>query len=144
MRFTTLAASALTAAPSPPQTAHLTFLDRSAAALYQLAVVADNRTYATPPSLPVARIAAPDYNAAALCDLVFAQPAAAPEHVFVIGEDGRTGQVRIEPPTPVAGIRCAGVCVANYGTCNGADGRGPRLCCNGYCAANLCRPWNGV
>lgn len=139
--------SSTTCASSAPQTAHLLFRGADAQALYSMSVVADGTAHATSDTdTAVALVDAPDYNAAVLCDLDFALPAGAtpPAHEFTIGDDGRTGQVKITPPTPVRAIRCQGTCVGTQGTCNGADGQGPKLCCNGYCAANLCRPWNGV
>ncbi|OAA47973.1 hypothetical protein ISF_09505 [Cordyceps fumosorosea ARSEF 2679] len=147
MKSTALAILPLlaSAAPShPPQTAHLTFLSSSLQPLYNLSVLANGIPHPSPDlTSAVARVAAPDYNAAALCALDFGGQGPPPEHVFVIGEDGHTGQVRIEPPTAVRAISCEGVCVDNYARCDGG-GRGPRLCCNGYCAASLCRPWDGV
>ncbi|OAA74879.1 hypothetical protein LEL_06867 [Akanthomyces lecanii RCEF 1005] len=135
------------AADAPPQTAHLLFRGPDAKPLYSMSVLADGAVRATSDTdSAVSLIDAPDYNAAVLCDLDFALPPGArqPEHEFTVGADGHTGQVQITPPTPVRGIRCQGSCVETLGTCNGASGQAPKLCCNGYCAANLCRPWDGV
>ncbi|KAJ3493641.1 hypothetical protein NLG97_g4609 [Lecanicillium saksenae] len=117
------------------------------APVYNLSVVADGSAHDTGNAhTSISLVDAPDYNAATLCDFDFelADGAAPPKHEFTIGEDGHTGQVKISPPTPVKGIKCQGSCVSNYGTCNGADGQGPKLCCNGFCAADKCRPWDGV
>lgn len=157
MKLTALAAitvlSSVVAAAAdsatPPQTAHLTFRGPDGNPLYSMSVLADGAVRATSDdgASAVSAIDAPDYNAAVLCDLDFALPPGAPgppEHEFAVGADGHTGQVRITPPTPIRAVRCLGECVETLGTCNGASGQPPRLCCNGYCAANLCRPWDGV
>lgn len=155
MKFTSTALSAVallvssSVADDAPQTAHLTFRDTDKAAAYSLTVLADGTQVGTDRDhlgTKIALVDAPDYNAAVLCDFSFATPPGAPtpKTAFTIGDDGHTGQVSIDPPTGIMSVRCEGHCVPNLGTCNGADGQPPKLCCNGYCAADHCRPWDGI
>lgn len=57
-----------------------------------------------------------------------------------VTEDGLQ-LVSIGPPQPILGVSCYGSCVATLGTCEGEHGQVLGSCCNGFCAAKLCRPW---
>lgn len=137
------------------QTAHFTFNNADSSKHYNLTVVADG-TVVKPrtPSciliphsgsanivdnrLAVHHIDAPDYCLRTLCKLSTAQPT---ELKDAIAADGVTQQVVLNPPTQVLSISCKGDCVPTYGECY-KDGQYVGPCCNGFCAANRCRPWN--
>lgn len=93
------------------------------------------------PSLPDNNIAvniidAPDYNAQYQCTFY------TPGEKALVGGITPEGlsQVIIGPPQPVTGVSCAGICIPTYSDCfRNGQYLGP--CCNGFCAANKCRPW---
>lgn len=150
MKFTTAAIAAFALAcpafAEDVQTAHLTFRGVDKEALYEEAVLADGTKHETGSTRHIALIDAPDYQASMFCDFDFILPPGGetPKTEFTIGDDGHTGQVKITPPTPISSLSCKGYCVQSLGICNGVGTVGPQVCCNGYCAANHCRPWDGV
>ena len=138
------------------QTVHLTF--HGGPASYSMAFPADGKVYQTSMflfflffsfskinsvltrldnNIAVNIIDAPDYNAISQC--TFYTPG---EKALVGGIDTKTGagQVIIGPPQPVTGVSCVGMCVPTYSDCY-RDGQYVGPCCNGFCAANKCRPW---
>lgn len=139
------------------QTVHLTF--HGGPASYQLALPANGqkvntstsspaqsslckRTTAdhlpTPPdnNIAVNIIDAPDYNAISQCTFYTNGQKAL---VSGITPDGLQ-QVIVGPPQPITAVSCEGMCVPTYGDCY-ANGQFVGPCCNGFCAANKCRPW---
>ncbi|KAK0649855.1 hypothetical protein B0T16DRAFT_410792 [Cercophora newfieldiana] len=117
-----------------PQTVHLTF--HGGPASYSMAFPADGKVYPTNNNIAVNIIDAPDYNAIPQC--TFYTPG---EKALVGGitSDG-VNQVIIGPPQPVTGVSCLGICIPVYGDCY-RNGQYVGPCCNGFCAANKCRPW---
>jgi len=148
-----LAAGLVSASPLSErdvQTVHLTF--HGGPASYTMAFPADGKVYQTSKSLAstwtvsnanhpdnniaVNIIDAPDYNAISQC--TFYTPG---EKALVGGIDGTgVGQVIIGPPQPVTAVSCQGICIPTYGDCY-RNGLYVGPCCNGFCAANKCRPW---
>ncbi|GAB1318126.1 hypothetical protein MFIFM68171_08336 [Madurella fahalii] len=121
------------------QTVHLKF--RAGPAEYDMAFPADGAERLTNSNLAVNIIEAPDYNAYSQCDFRTVDGA---EVTFAssISPDG-IGLVLVGPPQPIVAVSCQGMCVPNYSNCY-ENGQLVGPCCNGYCAANKCRPWNGV
>lgn len=137
------------------QTAHFTFNNADTSKHYDLTVVADGavvklRAFScicTPcfgsaniidNRLAVHHIDAPDYCLRNLCKLKTTQPT---ELNDAIAADGVTQQVVLKPPTQVLSISCKGDCVPTYRECY-KDGQYVGPCCNGFCAADRCKPWN--
>jgi len=52
----------------------------------------------------------------------------------------RISQYAVGPPQPIDSVTCSGTCLQTYGDCY-VNGQYVGSCCNGYCAANKCRPW---
>lgn len=70
--------------------------------------------------------------------------------------------VNVGPPQPIISVTCSGFCLGIYGefsgrgifyrasltsecvadNCYNSQGQYVGSCCNGFCAANKCRPWN--
>ncbi|KAL0938473.1 uncharacterized protein CTRU02_205083 [Colletotrichum truncatum] len=117
------------------QTVHLTF--RGGPASYQLNIPADGQIYPTNNDLSINIIDAPDYNAIYQCTFHTNGEKALVSGITPQGIQ----QVIIGPPQPVTGVSCFGFCVGTYENCYGSDGQYIGPCCNGYCAANKCRPW---
>lgn len=129
----------------PINTANLTFYQSSGQLAYHLSVYADGGANPTHDwNTKVGYLDAPDYLASSFCHYEYNLPAGAPEPKTrdTIAPDGRTGRVVFDPPTGIRDVRCKGFCVGQQGVCNG-NGVIPKVCCNGYCAADLCRPWDG-
>ncbi|KAI5859292.1 hypothetical protein GGS23DRAFT_586457 [Durotheca rogersii] len=123
--------------PSPPvQVAHMTF--HGGPASYELEVPADGTVVYTENDLIISIIDTPDYNAISQCTFNTAG-----EKTLVNSIDTRTGlqSIIVGPPQPIISVSCVGTCVPVYGICfNNGQYVGP--CCNGFCAATRCRPWN--
>ncbi|KAF6832743.1 hypothetical protein CPLU01_05977 [Colletotrichum plurivorum] len=117
------------------QTVHLTF--RGGPASYELTIPADGQFHATNNGLSVNIIDAPDYNAISQCTFYTNSEKALVSGITPQGVQ----QVIVGPPQPVTGVSCYGMCVPTYSNCYGSDGQYVGPCCNGYCAANKCRPW---
>ncbi|KAK3936685.1 hypothetical protein QBC46DRAFT_295732 [Diplogelasinospora grovesii] len=116
------------------QTVHLIF--HGGPASYNLTLPADGKVYPTNNNIAVSIIDAPDYNAFQQCTFYTPGP-----HTLAssISPEG-VGQVIVGPPQPVTGVSCYGMCVQTYGDCY-SQGQYVGPCCNGFCAANKCRPW---
>ncbi|KAH6616096.1 hypothetical protein B0J18DRAFT_373123 [Chaetomium sp. MPI-SDFR-AT-0129] len=120
------------------QTVHLTF--HAGPAEYSLALPADGSVHQTNhPDLAINIIDAPDYNAYPQCHFTTASGAVV-TLASSISPEGN-GQILVGPPTPIVSVSCEGMCVPTYGDCYGHDGQWIGPCCNGYCAADKCRPW---
>jgi hypothetical protein len=89
--------------------------------------------------MSVAVIEAPDYNAYSQCVFRSAGDAQV-SFTSSISPDG-TNLVLVGPPQAIVSVKCEGMCVPNHSDCY-ANGQPVGPCCNGYCAANKCRPWN--
>jgi hypothetical protein len=81
-------------------------------------------------------IDAPDYNAYGQCQFMTAGQATLASGFSSTG----VNQIHVGPPQPVLGVSCQGMCVPTYGECF-RNGQYVGPCCNGFCAANRCRPW---
>ncbi|KAH7369292.1 hypothetical protein B0T11DRAFT_327384 [Plectosphaerella cucumerina] len=116
------------------QTVHLTF--HGGPASYQLAIPANGQKFSTNNAISVNIIDAPDYNAIAQCTFYTDGQKALVSGITPSGLQ----QVIVGPPQPITAVSCEGMCVPTYGDCySGGQFVGP--CCNGFCAANKCRPW---
>ncbi|KAI2629959.1 hypothetical protein GGR54DRAFT_287249 [Hypoxylon sp. NC1633] len=118
------------------QVAHLTF--HGGPASYELTVPADGTVVNTNNDISVSIIDAPDYNALAQCTFNTAG-----EKALVSSINTQTGMqsIIVGPPQPIISVSCQGSCIPTYGECfTNGQYNGP--CCNGFCAATRCRPWN--
>ncbi|RYO75388.1 hypothetical protein DL766_005616 [Monosporascus sp. MC13-8B] len=106
-------------------------------ASYQLAVPDDGTVMPTNNNIAVSIIDTPDYNALALCDFNTAGVATLQPYVTPDGLQ----QIIVGPPQPIISVSCKGKCVPTYGECY-INGQFVGPCCDGFCAANRCRPWN--
>ncbi|KAI1370371.1 hypothetical protein F4677DRAFT_438516 [Hypoxylon crocopeplum] len=118
------------------QVAHLTF--HGGPASYELAVPADGTVVYTNSDIAVNIIDAPDYAAFSQC-----QFNTAGEKTLGSSINTQTGMqsVIIGPPQPITSVTCQGSCIPTYGECF-TNGQYNGVCCNGFCAATRCRPWN--
>ncbi|KAL7621824.1 hypothetical protein AAE478_007324 [Parahypoxylon ruwenzoriense] len=118
------------------QVAHLTF--HGGPASYELVVPADGTVVNTNNNIAVSIIDAPDYNAISQCTFNTAG-----EKTLVSSINTQTGlqSIIVGPPQPILSVSCLGSCVATYGECF-SNGQYVGPCCNGFCAATRCRPWN--
>ncbi|KAK0712630.1 hypothetical protein B0T26DRAFT_741665 [Lasiosphaeria miniovina] len=118
-----------------PQTVHLTF--HGGPAEYSMAFPADGNLYPTNNNIAVNIIDAPDYNAFYQCTFYTPGDKTLASSISPTG----VGEIFVGPPQPVTGVRCLGFCVATYSDCYNSQGQYVGPCCNGFCAANKCRPW---
>ncbi|KAI4865978.1 hypothetical protein F4820DRAFT_418278 [Hypoxylon rubiginosum] len=118
------------------QVAHLTF--HGGPASYDLAVPADGTLVYTNNDLSISIIDAPDYNAGSQCTFNTAG-----DKALVSSIDTQTGMqsLIVGPPQPIISVSCQGSCIPTYGACF-VNGQYTGACCNGFCAATRCRPWN--
>ncbi|KAI0120798.1 hypothetical protein F4776DRAFT_631884 [Hypoxylon sp. NC0597] len=118
------------------QVAHLTF--HGGPASYQLAVPADGTVVNTNNGISVDTIDAPDYNAINQCTFTTAG-----QKTLVSSINTQTGlqSIIVGPPQPIISVSCQGSCIPTYGECY-TNGQYNGPCCNGFCAATRCRPWN--
>lgn len=98
----------------------------------------------------------PDYNAFQQCTF---KTAGKKTLVQSLGEGGLQ-QIVVGPPQPILSVSCHGMCVPTYGElslpafscshfltlfigeCYNSNGQYVGPCCNGFCAADRCRPWD--
>ncbi|KAL2118754.1 hypothetical protein VTJ04DRAFT_5713 [Mycothermus thermophilus] len=118
----------------PVQTVRLTF--HGGPASYNLTFPADGQLYKTNNDLSVSIIEAPDYAAFTFCRFETYNEATLVSSISPAG----INQILVGPPTPITGVRCEGFCVDTWSECY-RNGQFVGLCCQGYCAANRCRPW---
>ncbi|UNI22338.1 hypothetical protein JDV02_008234 [Purpureocillium takamizusanense] len=122
------------------QTAHLKFRASSSSETYDLVVKANGHPVDTGHAdLAVRLVDAPDYLAYSLCRFATPRPV---KLSTTIADDNVTQQVVLDPPQPVLSVSCEGMCVGTYGACYDTNGQFVGPCCNGFCAATRCRPWN--
>ncbi|KAI1342946.1 hypothetical protein F5Y15DRAFT_272353 [Xylariaceae sp. FL0016] len=121
------------------QTAHLVF--HGGPASYSLSVPADGTVVPTNNDISVSIIDDNDYNAFAQCTFTTADEKTL---VSSINTDDGSQHIMVGPPQPIISVSCQGMCVPSYSNCYGTDGQFVGPCCNGFCAADKCRPWNGV
>ncbi|KAI1100366.1 hypothetical protein F4804DRAFT_319190 [Jackrogersella minutella] len=118
------------------QVAHLTF--HGGPASYDLAVPADGTVVNTNSDISISIIDAPDYNAINQCTFNTAS-----EKSLAGSINTQTGlqSIIVGPPQPIISVSCQGSCIPTYGECF-TNGQYTGPCCNGFCAATRCRPWN--
>lgn len=115
--------------------------------------------HATDNDISVNIIDTPDYNAFSQCTFYTDG-----EKTLVqsIGDNGEQ-QIVVGPPQPIRSVSCQGMCVPTYGKehpilgcvfvlhfltshligmCYDTNGQYVGPCCNGFCAATRCRPWD--
>jgi len=141
-----LALALPTEGPPPPpgplrafQGAHLIF--HAAPVQYEMTVPADGHFHPTPNNgLNVNLIDAPDFNIDQ-CEFHTKGPATFVWQTVPSGVgDWRISQYAVGPPQIITGVTCRGTCLGVYSTCY-ESGMFLGTCCNGYCAANKCRPY---
>ncbi|KAI5463962.1 hypothetical protein BGZ63DRAFT_481218 [Mariannaea sp. PMI_226] len=118
------------------QTVKLTF--HGGPASYTMEFPADGQTRQTNSDISVNIIDTPDYNAFSQC--IF-NTAGEKTLVRSIGQNGLQ-QIIVGPPQPILSVSCHGMCVPTYGECYNTTGQYVGPCCNGFCAADRCRPWD--
>ncbi|KAK6212545.1 hypothetical protein LQW54_005129 [Pestalotiopsis sp. IQ-011] len=117
------------------QTVHLTF--HGGPAQYSLAIPADGQVYQTNNDISVSIIDDNDYNAITNCKFYTAGDKELVNSITPTGGQ----QILVGPPQPITAVSCYGFCVGIYGDCYDVNGQFVAPCCNGYCAADKCRPW---
>ncbi|KAK4166904.1 hypothetical protein QBC43DRAFT_367826 [Cladorrhinum sp. PSN259] len=123
---------------SAAQTVHLTFY--AGPTSYTMTIPADGNTYPTNHNdLNINIIGSTDYDIYRLCKFNYAPPASGTV-TLVSSIAGNENQVFVGPPVPIVSVSCQGFCLTTYQDCY-RNGQFVGLCCNGYCAANKCRPW---
>lgn len=140
MQFSTLlnlglaAISGVAAAPTDPPKVEITFIGGPAS--YN--VTYHGGTQLTENDLSVSLIRSANYNVNQ-CTFYFVSPAATINN---------GGIISVGPPSPVAAFNCPFTdqkCIPNYGDCfSSVTGQFIGSCCDGFCAANKCRPFTGV
>ncbi|KAK4168401.1 hypothetical protein QBC43DRAFT_229028 [Cladorrhinum sp. PSN259] len=121
------------------QTLHLIF--NAGPVKYNMTIQADGVFHPTfHNDLNVNIIESPDYDIFRFCKFTYVQPGSGT--VTLVGSIGNNNQqVMVGPPTPITGVTCQGFCLTVYQDCYDRNGQYVGPCCNGYCAANKCRPW---
>ncbi|KAH7237423.1 hypothetical protein FSOLCH5_004771 [Fusarium solani] len=118
------------------QTVHLTF--HGGPASYEMTFPADGKTRQTNSDINVNIIDAPDYNAFSQCTFTTNG-----EKTLVQSIDSDGSQhIIVGPPQVITAVSCQGFCVPTYGECYDSNGQPVGPCCNGFCAADRCRPWS--
>ncbi|KAI8627093.1 hypothetical protein F5Y19DRAFT_188558 [Xylariaceae sp. FL1651] len=135
----TTTASAGAACPTTAQMVHLVF--HGGPASYDLTIPADGLPHPTNNGLNINLIDAPDFNIE-WCTFTTHQPVAlvwqtTPSPTM---PSWLISQYAVGPPQPIDSVRCSGTCLSTYSTCYD-NGMYIGSCCNGYCAADKCRPW---
>ncbi|KAF4119927.1 hypothetical protein GMORB2_3615 [Geosmithia morbida] len=142
---TALFSGALAAPSKDPrhdiQTAHFIFHGVESGS-YHLTVKADGNVTKIYNELPINTIEINDYDANSQCVFKGLDGTKIESKLHIDTETGDQSLILPEG-TPIASVSCQGFCVYNYAACY-SNGQMVGPCCNGLCAANLCRPWNGV
>ncbi|CAD6443458.1 3de85bb1-28ca-40a6-a6d2-c913737ebea1 [Sclerotinia trifoliorum] len=143
MQFSTLltlglaAISGVAAAPTDSFNIDITFIGGPAS--YNLTVPATGYTQLTSNALSVSLIRSSNFDVFHLCTFSFASPA-------TLVNNG--GIISVGPPTPITAVSCPPTdqrCIPNYNDCySSTTGQFLGSCCDGFCAANKCRPFSGV
>ncbi|KAK4203486.1 hypothetical protein QBC40DRAFT_262572 [Triangularia verruculosa] len=142
MKFLTLLAAAvgLVSASALPaieerdvQTVSIKF--RGGPAEYSLTFPADGSEVFTNNALSVSIIESA-YYISSFCTFYTAGEKALQQGI----SSGGLNQLFVGPPQPIKSVRCQGFCLPVYGDCY-RNGQYVGPCCNGFCAANKCRPW---
>ncbi|KAK4463512.1 hypothetical protein QBC42DRAFT_337523 [Cladorrhinum samala] len=121
------------------QTVNLKFY--AGPATYTMTIPADGQVHPTNHNdLNVNIIESSDYDIFRLCQFHYDPPASGTV-TLVSSIAGNANQVFVGPPTPIKSVSCQGVCLTIYQDCY-INGQFVAPCCNGYCAANKCRPWS--
>ena len=132
------ATTTITVGPRDPvQTAHLTL--HSAAAQYTLAVPADGSVVPTDVDNIINIIEVSDFFAFTNCKFGTDDPVALVDNI-----DLTTGatDISVGPPSTITNISCEGTCLETFENCVDENGQFVGVCCNGFCAADKCRPFN--
>ncbi|KAI0007461.1 hypothetical protein F4779DRAFT_502716 [Xylariaceae sp. FL0662B] len=119
------------------QVAHLVF--HGGPASYELDVPADGTVIPTNNGISVSIIDANDYNAFTQCTF---NTLGEKTLVSSVNTEDGSQHVIVGPPQPIVSVSCLGMCVPVYGQCYDTNGQYVGPCCNGFCAATRCRPWN--
>ncbi|KAG4035778.1 hypothetical protein MFRU_001g05460 [Monilinia fructicola] len=125
------------AAPTDFFDVDITFIGGPAS--YNLTVPADGQTHPTNNALSVSLIRSSNFDVYHLCTFYHDNPA-------TLVNNG--GIISVGPPTPITGVSCPITdqrCIPNYSDCySSTTGQFLGPCCDGFCAANKCRPFFGV
>ncbi|KAM3069000.1 hypothetical protein ACMFMG_004175 [Clarireedia jacksonii] len=105
-------------------------------ASYELTIPADGQVHPTGNDLSVSLIRSSNFDVYHLCTFY---------HDSDVTLVNNGGIVSVGPPTPITGVSCPiteGNCIPTYGDCYSPfTGQFLGTCCDGYCAANKCRPF---
>ncbi|PSR92434.1 hypothetical protein BD289DRAFT_428883 [Coniella lustricola] len=127
-----------------PQAVSLIF--EAGPAAYSLNITADGQEYFTNSDLSINAILAPDYNPNAYCTFTTASGGAVAFEPSLVQRPGidefPINELVVGPPQPIVSVTCDGFCLGVYGECVDFQGQYTAPCCNGFCAATRCRPWN--
>lgn len=118
-----------------PQIAHFYF--QAAATGYNLTVPADGNWYPTNNGLNINIITALDFT---VNQCEFATHQQVTFNYQLSGDSFPKEQFAVGPPQPIDSVRCHGYCLGIYEDCV-KNGQYVGTCCNGFCAANKCRPY---
>ncbi|KFH40617.1 hypothetical protein ACRE_086880 [Hapsidospora chrysogenum ATCC 11550] len=125
--------------PADVQVAHFQFNGESES--YKLNVTADGKVYQTKKDIPVKNINIDDYNANEQC--VFKTTGGKKlDPQFETNSNDGSQMLVLEEAKPIVSVACEGTCIGIYGLCYSENNQPLGLCCNGFCAAKHCRPWN--
>ncbi|ROV88881.1 hypothetical protein VSDG_08941 [Cytospora chrysosperma] len=151
--FTTLSLAALASGHALPRVEEqlherdfqsVTLVFQAAAASYNMTIPADGQEYFTNSDLNVNLIDAPDFDAYRLCTFKTGNEVTLAPSITQRPEDlWPINQIAVGPPQAIVSVTCSGTCLGIYDDCyNSTIGMYIGSCCNGFCAANKCRPWN--
>ncbi|KAF7885135.1 hypothetical protein EAF00_010953 [Botryotinia globosa] len=141
MQFSTLltlglaAISGVVAAPANYFDVDITFIGGPAS--YSLTIPADGQFHATNNPLSISLIRSSNFDVYNLCTFY---------HDNAVALVNNGGIISVGPPTPITGVSCQVTderCIPNYSDCY-RNGQFLGSCCDGFCAANKCRPFSGV
>ncbi|KAJ4396373.1 hypothetical protein N0V93_000592 [Gnomoniopsis smithogilvyi] len=120
---------------------HLSFVQGSQS--YNLMIPADGREYYTDYTMDISLIRSDNYDPFQYCHF----KTQGGDVALVSGLAQRTrdfwpiNEVAVGPPTPIVSVKCSGFCLAIAEDCTDSQGESTGPCCNGFCAANKCRPY---
>lgn len=125
-----------------PQTAHFTFHTTSSST-YDLDVLTDGSAQITNKNAKVVSVDINDYNAQSQCIFKDASDAEIEGELKIDTETGDQSLSFGEGGKVVKSVSCEGLCIGIYSDCyDPSAGMNLGPCCNGFCAANKCRPWS--
>lgn len=139
---TLTSANPLSARDETPQTAHFTFHSTSSST-YDLDVLTDGSPQLTKKDCKVVSVDINDYNANTQCVFKDTSDKEIEGELRIDNETGDQSLSFGEEGKVVKSVSCEGMCLGIYADCyDPSAGMNLGPCCNGFCAANKCRPWS--